>query len=49
MSKLDTHEGTIREYIGKGVSKASIAKILDVHPSTVTRFLKSRRFTESPE
>ncbi|MBT3381670.1 MAG: hypothetical protein HOJ57_43200 [Lentisphaerae bacterium] len=42
-SKLDPHEATIREYIGKGVSKASIAKILGVHPSTVTRFLKSRR------
>ena len=49
MSKLDTHEATIREYIGKGVSKASIAKILDVHPSTVTRFLKSRRLPEAPE
>jgi len=47
-SKLDAHEDTICDYIGKGVSKASIGKILGVHPSTVTRFLKSRKMTDPP-
>lgn len=42
-SKLDGKEKEIKEFLGKKVSKASISKILDVAPSTLTSFLKSRK------
>jgi DNA invertase Pin-like site-specific DNA recombinase len=43
MSKLDGKEGEIQMLLGKKVSKASIAKILDVAPSTLHSFIQSRR------
>jgi DNA invertase Pin-like site-specific DNA recombinase len=42
-SKLDGKEGEIQMLLGKKVSKASIAKILDVAPSTLHPFIQSRR------
>jgi DNA-binding CsgD family transcriptional regulator len=42
-SKLDGKEGEIQMLLGKRVSKASIAKILDVAPSTLHSFIQSRR------
>jgi DNA invertase Pin-like site-specific DNA recombinase len=42
-SKLDGKEGEIRILLGKRVSKASIARILDVAPSTLHSFIRSRR------
>lgn len=41
-SKLDGHETEIKEYLRKGVSKASIAKILEVSPTTLRSFIQSR-------
>ncbi len=41
-SKLDGKEGEIQMLLGKKVSKASIAKILDVAPSTLHSFIQSR-------
>jgi DNA invertase Pin-like site-specific DNA recombinase len=42
-SKLDGKEGEIQMLLGKKVSKSSIAKILDVAPSTLHSFIQSRR------
>jgi DNA invertase Pin-like site-specific DNA recombinase len=42
-SKLDGKDGEIQMLLGKKVSKASIAKILDVAPSTLHSFIQSRR------
>ena len=42
-SKLDGKEGEIQMLLGKKVSKASIAKILDVAPSTLNSFIQLRR------
>jgi len=42
-SKLDGKEGEIQMLLGKQVSQASIAKILDVAPSTLHSFIRSRR------
>lgn len=42
-SKLDGKEDQIKEFIEKKVSKASIAKILGVHPGTVDAFIKTRQ------
>lgn len=41
-SCLDGREAEIRQLLGKGVSKASLARIVDVAPSTLTRFIASR-------
>lgn len=41
-SKLDGHEDQIREFLDKKVSKASISKILGVHPGTLDSFIKTR-------
>ncbi len=41
-SKLDGKEETIKEFLMKKVSKASISKILGVHPGTLDAFLKTR-------
>jgi hypothetical protein len=43
VSNLDGKEGEIQMLLGKKVSKASIAKILDVAPSTLHSFIQSRR------
>src|SRR5262245_25194135 len=42
-SKLDGKEGEIQMLLGKKVSKASIAKILEVAPSTLHSFIRSCR------
>jgi hypothetical protein len=42
-SKLDGKEGEISMLIGKRLSKASIAKILEVASSTLHSFIQSRR------
>jgi DNA invertase Pin-like site-specific DNA recombinase len=42
-SKLDGKEEVILEFLGKGVSKASISKILGVHPGTLDSFIKTRK------
>lgn len=41
-SKLDGKEDEIQMLLVKGVSKASIAKIVDVAPNTLHHFIKSR-------
>ena len=41
-SKLDGHEDQIREFLLKKVSKASISKILGVHPGTLDSFIITR-------
>ena len=41
-SRLDGKEDQIREFMSKKVSKASIAKILEVHPGTLDSFIKTR-------
>jgi len=47
-SKLDGKEEEIRDLISKGVSKASIAKIVGVSPSTLHHFILSRSLQERP-
>ena len=42
-SKLDGKEDDIRFYLAKGVSKSSIAKILDVGWTTLDHYIKTRR------
>lgn len=44
-SRLDGREEEIRGLLAKGVSKASIAKIMDVSAPTLHHFLKSRGIT----
>ena len=42
-SKLDGKESEIKTFLSKGVTKASIAKILDCDPSTIAAFIKTRQ------
>lgn len=42
-SKLDGKEAEIGMFLAKGVTKASISKILDCDPGTVSAFIKTRR------
>ena len=42
-SKLDGKEQAIAEFLDKRVSKASIARIMDVSPTTMKHFIKSRK------
>ena len=42
-SRLDGKEGEISMLLGQRVSKASIAKLLEVAPSTLHSFIQSRR------
>jgi len=42
-SKLDGKEQAIAELLDKRVSKASIARIMDVSPTTMKHFIKSRK------
>lgn len=44
-SKLDGHEEQIKEFLQKGISKASISKLLGVHPGTLDAFIKTRNIT----
>lgn len=41
-SVLDGREAEIKGFLAKGVSKASLARILDVAPTTLGRFIASR-------
>ena len=41
-SKLDSREDDIRTFLQKGVSKASIARIMEVSPTTLHHFVKTR-------
>jgi len=41
-SVLDGREAEIKGFLAKGVSKASLARIVDVCPSTLIRFIRSR-------
>ena len=50
-SKLDGKEDDIRTFLTKGVSKASIARIMEVSPTTLHYFVRTRRLqarTASP-
>jgi DNA invertase Pin-like site-specific DNA recombinase len=40
--KLDAREAEIRTYLAKGISKRSIAKLLDCSPSTLYDWLERR-------
>lgn len=42
-SKLDGKEAEIGMFLAKGVTKASISKILDCDPGTVSAFIKTRK------
>ncbi len=42
-SKLDDKKDLIVEYLSKGVSKASLARILDTSPSNLLSYLKTRK------
>ena len=42
-SKLDGKEAEIGMFLSKGVTKASISKILDCDPGTVSAFIKTRK------
>ena len=48
-SKLDGKELDIRGLLGKGVSKASIAKILDVSRSALYHFIETRQIVPDDE
>ncbi|OIN98296.1 MAG: hypothetical protein AUJ49_13525 [Desulfovibrionaceae bacterium CG1_02_65_16] len=42
-SRLDGREAEIKAMLAKRVSKASLARILDVSPPTLSRFITSRK------
>ncbi len=42
-SKLDPHKDKIQEYLDKEISKASIAKLLDVNKQTLYSFIKKHK------
>lgn len=42
-SKLDPHKDKIQEYLDKDISKASIAKLLDVNKQTLYSFIKKHK------
>ena len=46
-SRLDDKEQDIRVLLGKNVSKASIAKILDVFRSALYHFIETRKIVPS--
>jgi len=48
-SRLDGHELQIQEFMAKGVSKASISKILGVHPGTLDSFIITRNLLTPTE
>ena len=50
-SKLDSKEEDIRTFLTKGVSKASIARIMEVSPTILHHFFRTQKLqagTESP-
>jgi len=46
--KLDEKETEIRDYLAKGISKRSIAKLVDCAPSTLYDWLKRRQIHSRP-
>ena len=46
-SKLDPHKYLIQEYLNKEISKASIAKLLEVNKQTLYSFIKKYKMTKS--
>jgi hypothetical protein len=46
--KLDKHADKIDSYLGKGINKVAIAKLLDVSPNTLYEWLKVRRPDSTP-
>jgi DNA invertase Pin-like site-specific DNA recombinase len=46
-SRLDGREAEIKMLLGKRVSKASIAKIMDVSRSTLLHFIRSRALAKA--
>lgn len=46
-SKLDPHKGLIQEYLDKEISKASIAKLLEVNKQTLYSFIKRYKMKSS--
>ena len=46
-SKLDPHKNLIQEYLNKEISKASIAKLLDVHKQTLYSFIKKYKMKKT--
>ena len=46
-SKLDPHKDLIQEYLNKEISKASIAKLLEVNKQTLYSFIKKYKMTKS--
>jgi hypothetical protein len=49
-SKLDGKEGEIRKLLEKEVSKRSLAKIMDVSPTNLRHFIRTRKLApEDPK
>ena len=46
-SKLDDRREMITEYLAKGVSKTSLARILDTSPSNLLSYLRSRKIADT--
>ena len=46
-SKLDPHREIIQEYLNKEISKASIAKLLDVHKQTLYSYIKKYKMKKT--
>ena len=44
--KLDSHQEEIIDYLKKGISKRSIAKLVDCAPATLYKWLKRRRILQ---
>jgi DNA invertase Pin-like site-specific DNA recombinase len=47
-SKLDGYEQEIMGYLNKGISQASIARLIEVSPTTLRAFIKSRNLKNTP-
>ena len=45
-SKLDGREAEIKNYLTKGASKTSVARIVECSPHTLDRFVRSRKLME---
>ena len=46
-SKLDGREAEIKNYLKKGASKTSVARIVECSPHTLIRFIRSRKLVKS--
>jgi len=47
--KLDKHKDDIKNYLDLGISKASIAKLVDCHPQTLYDWLERNRLGDASE